>query len=114
VPRILLAEDDTTLGRLVAGWLEADGFEVVTVANGYDALTEASAGPFDLFLLDVMIPGVTGDVVARQVRARQADAVVVHITGAYGLERVGETPVVRKPFTREELLEVVRRMLGSV
>jgi DNA-binding response OmpR family regulator len=108
----LLAEDDTTLGALVAGWLQADGHEVVAVDNGYDALTEAASAEFDLFLLDVMIPGVTGDVVARQVRTRQPGARVVHITGAYGLERAGETPVLRKPFTHEELLETVRRELA--
>ena len=109
--RILLAEDDSSLSDLLAGWLRAEGHDVVVVDNGYDAVREATTADFDLYLLDVMIPGVTVDVVARRVLGSRPDASVLHITGSYGLEKTGDRPALRKPFSHAELVEFVEEHL---
>jgi two-component system phosphate regulon response regulator PhoB len=68
VTAILVADDDMDIRDLVAFKLEQAGYDVVAVDNGLAALTEATQNPPDLVVLDVMMPGMSGIDVCRQLR----------------------------------------------
>jgi DNA-binding response OmpR family regulator len=71
---ILIADDDPDIRDLVAFKLEQAGFDVTTVDNGISALSAARDDPPDLVVLDVMMPGMSGIDVCRQLRADQHTA----------------------------------------
>jgi DNA-binding response OmpR family regulator len=66
--RVLLVEDDASIRELVALHLSLGSFDVTAVADGARALQLARATPFDLIVLDVMLPGLDGVTVCRAVR----------------------------------------------
>ncbi|MGH7560037.1 MAG: ATPase, T2SS/T4P/T4SS family [Gemmatimonadales bacterium] len=68
--RILIADDDRQMRRLVRGILEREGYEVVESADGLDALDAIESGPFDLMILDIDMPRLDGLGVLEELRAR--------------------------------------------
>lgn len=118
--RILLAEDDLNLGILLVDYLEAEGFEVKLCKDGEFALKAFLSSPFDLCLLDVMMPKMDGFSLAGEIRKKNKDVPLIFITAkslredklkGYGL---GADDYITKPFDEEELLwkirAVIRRM----
>lgn len=76
--------DDEELARQVAERAFAKGgYEVTAASNGHQALThvEQSPAPFDLYVLDVMMPAMKGTELAERIRRRQPDAKVLYLTG---------------------------------
>jgi len=67
--RILVVDDDQTVSEVVARYLQREGYEVETVADGKVALDRALAHPPDLVVLDLMLPGMDGLEVCRRLRA---------------------------------------------
>lgn len=67
---VLVVDDEEDIVSLLRDFLEAEGYGVITVANGQDALAALEAGRVDCVLLDVMMPGMSGFDVIRQVRER--------------------------------------------
>ncbi|MGQ0744412.1 MAG: response regulator transcription factor [Acidimicrobiales bacterium] len=72
--RILVVEDDPTVSEVVARYLVRDGFTVDVCADGAEALARVQADPFDLVVLDAMIPGLDGFEVCRRLREPTAGA----------------------------------------
>jgi two-component system response regulator MtrA len=114
--RILLVEDDPSIREVTAIGLGAAGFEVTTAADGVDGLERFRADPYDLILLDVMLPRLDGYEVARQVR-RTSTIPIVMLTArgdtmdvVVGLE-AGADDYVRKPFDLPELIARIRAAL---
>jgi two-component system response regulator MtrA len=114
--RILLVEDDPSIREVTAIGLGAAGFEVTTAADGVDGLARFRADPYDLILLDVMLPRLDGYEVARQVR-RTSTVPIVMLTArgdtmdvVVGLE-AGADDYVRKPFDLPELIARIRAAL---
>jgi two-component system, OmpR family, response regulator MtrA len=114
--RILLIEDDPSIREVTAIGLGAAGFEVTTAADGVDGLARFRADPYDLILLDVMLPRLDGYEVARQVR-RTSTVPIVMLTArgdtmdvVVGLE-AGADDYVRKPFDLPELIARIRAAL---
>jgi CheY-like chemotaxis protein len=106
--RILVAEDDHGLARFIEAALREAGHEVVAEENGYEALARGRNEQFDLLVTDVMMPGLTGDVLARELRAANPGLPVLFVTGSYGAPLVvGDEPLLAKPFTAEELRQAV-------
>ncbi len=108
--RILLVEDDPGMARGLGYNLKADGYDVVHAADGADGLKQARAGAFDLILLDVMLPQLSGFDVLRQLRADGNESPVILLT-ARGEEldkiaglKLGADDYVTKPFSLGELL----------
>ena len=115
--RILIAEDDERLGDVVARGLRKQSYAVDVVANGTRALTEAAITPYDVLILDVMLPGRSGFDVARALRARGNHVPILMLTARDAVkDRVegldaGADDYLVKPFAFEELLARVRALL---
>jgi two-component system response regulator MtrA len=114
--RILLVEDDPSIREVTAIGLGAAGFAVTTAVDGVDGLERFRAEPFDLVLLDVMLPRLDGYEVCRQIR-RTSTVPVVMLTAradtmdvVVGLE-AGADDYVRKPFEVPELIARIRAAL---
>src|ERR1041384_7396521 len=118
--KILLAEDDLNLGILLVDYLEAEGFEVKLCKDGELALKAFHSNPFDLCLLDVMMPKMDGFSLAKEIRVKDKKIPVIFITARSLKEDklkgydLGADDYITKPFDEEELLwkikAVVRRM----
>jgi two-component system cell cycle response regulator CpdR len=115
--RILLAEDDDQLRTFLARGLQRAGYEVDAVGDGSTALELAQTINFDLLLADVVMPGLDGIELARQVSARQPGIRVMFITGfaavTYQEEpvRANRPRVLAKPFHLRHLISEVEALL---
>jgi two-component system, OmpR family, alkaline phosphatase synthesis response regulator PhoP len=119
VAKILVVEDDPAVRDVVEHALSREGMETATVENGEEALERLRGEPFDLVVLDVMLPGIDGISVCRELRAdgENGDIPVVMLTArddeinvVVGLE-VGADDYVTKPFSPRELVSRVRAHL---
>ena len=120
--RVLVVDDDETIGDVVRRYLERDGLAVEVVADGTAALERALADPPDVVVLDLMLPGVSGLDVCRQLRAAGAGGAggyvpIVMLTAlgeesdrVLGLE-LGADDYVTKPFSPRELALRVQSVL---
>lgn len=114
--RILIIEDEEKIARFVQLELEYEGYEVEKALNGRDGLELVKARPFDVVLLDVMLPGLNGIEVLRRIRQfsdmpvillTARDSVIDKVTGLDG----GADDYITKPFAIEELLARIRATL---
>ncbi len=120
--RILVVEDDAALLHGLMDVLVFNGYEVHGVPDGQAGLEAALAGPCDLVLLDLMLPGLDGLSVCREIRRRKPNQAVVMIT-ARGAEddivagfKAGADDYIPKPFSLRELMvrvEAVLRRAGK-
>lgn len=114
--RVLVVEDEPAILRAVVGYLRREGYDVLTADNGWAAVELAREQRPDLIVLDLMLPGLDGVEVCRQVRTF-SDAYVVMLTARdsevdtlIGLS-VGADDYMTKPFSPRELVARVRAML---
>lgn len=115
-PRILIVEDEASLARALQLELEHDGYRAEVVGNGYEAVARASEGGWSLILLDLMLPGLDGLAVCRQVRQRSAVPIIMLTARETIGDKVagldaGADDYVAKPFAIEELLARIRARL---
>lgn len=114
--RILLIEDDKKLGRSIQYQLEAAGFSVDFCLTGEDGLHYALEAPYDLILLDRLLPGMDGVEVLRELRRRGKTAPIMLLTALGSLpDKVGGLDAgaddyLVKPFEFQELLARVRSL----
>jgi DNA-binding response OmpR family regulator len=114
--RILVVEDETPIAEAVGYALRGAGYDVDIVGDGNEGLAATREHPFDLMVLDLMLPGLAGLDVCRAVRA-ESDLPIVMLTARDGeLDRVlglemGADDYVTKPFSVAELVSRVRALL---
>src|SRR5206468_4699153 len=114
--RILVVEDDPRLAATLDRVLAAEAYDVEVAGDGNEALRRARARPFDLVVLDVMLPGLDGIAVCKRLRAA-GPVPILRLTALGGTEeRVrgldsGADDYLVKPFAYEELLARVRALL---
>lgn len=115
-PRALVVDDEPSLVRVVVGYLEADGFEVGSVADGPTALDIARKTAPDVIVLDLGLPGMDGVEVCRTLRTF-TDAYIVMLTARadevdmlVGLA-VGADDYITKPFSPRELMARIRTLM---
>ena len=84
--RILLVEDDTGIGELVKEELEAQGFAVDWAQHGDEGYELSQAFPYDLLVLDVMLPGQDGFQIIKHIRADKNKTPVLMLTARDGVE----------------------------
>ena len=119
---ILVADDDMDIRDLVAFKLEQAGYDVVAVDNGLAALTAATEHPPDLVVLDVMMPGMSGIDVCRQLRQEQGTkALPIILLTARAQEGdvevgfgAGADDYIVKPFSPRELVSRVEAVLARM
>jgi two-component system OmpR family response regulator len=113
--RVLLADDSQHLVLLYRAVLEDAGFDVLTATTGIAAIAAARDTHIDAAVLDVLMPGVSGDATAQRLRIEHPGLPVLLMTGDYGDQFVAglTEPVLRKPFAPEELVAAVRRLVGE-
>ena len=118
---ILLAEDSEPLRKLAQGFLEDDGFRVISAGSGEEALQVAAkfGGPIDLLLTDVVMPGMNGRILAENFLARHPGMKVLYMSGytdsfiaGHGVLEPG-THLLHKPFSEEVLIQKVREVIDG-
>jgi CheY-like chemotaxis protein len=81
-PRVLVVDDDDAVRSFVARALQEAGYDVVSASDGRDALKVVDGqARFDVCVLDLMMPGMTGDELGCKLRARDPDAKILYFTG---------------------------------
>src|SRR6202521_3987904 len=112
--RVLLVEDDHRLAAGLQRGLGESGMSVDAVHDGEDALAAASSTPYDVIVLDVMLPGTNGLEVARQIRGRKVGIPILMLTALDAVEdrvrglEAGAGDYRVKPFAVRELIARVR------
>ncbi|HVS28633.1 MAG TPA: response regulator transcription factor [Solirubrobacteraceae bacterium] len=115
-PRILVVDDEQSVGTLLSFPLRRDGFEVVRAADGREALARFFEQPFDLVVLDVMLPKLDGLEVCKRLRARSNVPIIMlsaksdEIDKVLGLE-LGADDYITKPFSMREFRSRVKAAL---
>ena len=115
-PRILLVDDEQPIQDLLSFPLRKDGYEVIQVTDGLEAIRRFGEQVFDLVVLDVMLPGMDGLEVCRWLRARSAVPIIMltaksdEIDTVVGLE-LGADDYITKPFSVREFRSRVRAAL---
>jgi len=115
--RILLVEDEPGLVLTLTDRLESEGYQVDSAREGAEALKKAAEGPYDLILLDVMLPGKSGFDICRELRSRGSPIPILFLTAkgevadkVVGL-KLGGDDYLTKPFDMMELTARVEALL---
>lgn len=115
--RVLVVDDEEQLADAVARGLRADGFQVDVATDGIDGLWRASEGSYAAIVLDVLLPGMNGFAMCRELRARGVSTPILLLTAkqgehdeAEGLD-LGADDFLRKPFSLVVLLARVRALV---
>jgi len=118
--KILLVEDEPGVAMIVADLLDVEGYTVATANDGNAGLRQAIDEPFDMLILDVMLPGIGGFEICQSVRERGFTGAVLMLTArgqvadcVHGLE-IGADDYLPKPFDPDELLARINALLRRV
>src|SRR5262249_52965045 len=116
VATVLLVEDERKLRDLVRSYLERAGFTVLSTGSGAEALTLAASGSPDLVVLDLGLPDISGETVARELRATGGVPVLMLTAKSSEEDRIrglelGADDYVTKPFSPRELVLHVQAIL---
>ena len=114
--RILLVEDERALSEPLSFLLEREGYEVTVAEDGPSAISEFDRDGADLILLDLMLPGLPGTEVCREIRTRSSVPIIMltakdsEVDIVVGLE-LGADDYLTKPYSTRELLARIRAVL---
>jgi two-component system, OmpR family, alkaline phosphatase synthesis response regulator PhoP len=115
--RILLIEDEPGLVLTLTDLLQAEGYSVDHASEGISGLSKATGEPFDVIILDVMLPGKNGFDICREIRSTGSDVAILMLTAktqiidrVVGL-KLGADDYLTKPFDPSELLARVEALL---
>lgn len=114
--RVLIAEDEARLADSLKRGLTEEGYVVDIASNGPDALFLGESSSFDLFILDIMLPGMDGIEVCRKLRAEKVGAPILLLTARDSVEMkvqgldAGADDYLTKPFAFAELLARLRAL----
>jgi two-component system alkaline phosphatase synthesis response regulator PhoP len=115
--RILLIEDEPGLVLTLSDLLQAEGYSVDQASDGITGLAKATGEPFDVIILDVMLPGKNGFDICREIRSSGSDVAILMLTAktqiidrVVGL-KLGADDYLTKPFDPSELLARVEALL---
>lgn len=115
--RILVVEDEQLIARAVRQALEAEGYVVDVATSGDDGLWQAKENEYDAIILDIMLPGLNGYAVCRELRAADVDTPILMLTAkdgdfdqAEGLD-TGADDYMTKPFSVVVLLARIRALI---
>ncbi len=115
--RILIVEDETAIADLEKDYLEIDGFEVDIVTDGKKGMERALTGDYDLFILDLMLPGIDGFEICREIRGKKNVPILMVSAKKDDIDKVrglglGADDYMTKPFSPSELVARVKAHLA--
>jgi two-component system, OmpR family, response regulator RegX3 len=116
VTRVLVVEDEESFSDALSYMLRREGYEVEVAADGHEALTAFERSGADIVLLDLMLPGLSGTEVCRELRTRSHVPIIMvtardsEVDKVVGLE-LGADDYVTKPFSSRELVARIRAVL---
>ena len=114
--KVLIVEDDVDINRLLCRYLEKEHYQAVAAFSGTEAKLQLSMNDFDLILLDLMLPGLTGEELIAEIKGK-VDTPIIVVSAKSALEdrvkvlKSGADDYITKPFEREELLARVEAVL---
>ncbi len=114
--RILIVEDESSLSEPLAYLLEREGYETAIAADGLTAVAEFDRNGADIILLDLMLPGMPGTEVCREIRTRSTVPIIMvtakdsEVDIVVGLE-LGADDYMTKPYSTRELLARIRAVM---
>lgn len=119
--KILIAEDDQDIRELIVLTLQFHGFDVTSAEDGAAAVEIAPTAPFDLILMDVRMPRMTGYEACRKLKEIESTKnIPVIFLSAKGQETeiqtgidVGATDYILKPFAPDKLISTIQKVLGK-
>jgi len=115
--RILIVDDEANIRRVLSANLKAAGYETVAASSGYEALEKLSEGKFDLVLLDKNMLGMGGIETLKQIKAKDADIIVIVMTAYQSVEsaiaamKEGAYDYITKPFDMDALTNTLKNAL---
>lgn len=115
--RILIVEDEISIAELEKDYLELSGFEVEIESDGMNGLARALAEEFDLFILDLMLPGIDGFEICKQIREKKNTPILMVSAKKDDIDKIrglglGADDYVTKPFSPSELVARVKAHLA--
>jgi len=117
VPKILVVDDERSITEVLKSYLEREAYFVITAYDGPEALRLAREEKPDLIILDLMLPGLSGEEVLHQLRQDASRVAVIMLTAKAALEEkvyglsLGADDYVVKPFSPQEVVARVKSML---
>ena len=116
--RILIVEDEEAIAELERDYLELSGYTVEIVNDGTEGLRRALDEEWDLYILDIMLPGVDGFEICRQVRTEKSTPIIFVSARKDDIDKVkglgfGADDYITKPFSPSELVARVKAHLAS-
>jgi len=117
MPSILIVEDNHKIRSELAQILLEEGYQVLTAADGEQALEEVNSFSPDLILLDIILPGIDGISVLKKIKESIKDTIIIIISGATEINlaveamKLGAFDFIKKPFKSEEILIVIKKAL---
>lgn len=118
--KVLLAEDDENLGPLLKEYLKAKSYEADLAVNGEEALKFFHRNPYDICVLDIMMPIKDGITLSKEIRAINSDIPIIFLTAKSLKDDVlegfksGADDYITKPFSMEELLYRMEAVLRRI
>ena len=115
--KVLLAEDDFNLGKILTSYLEAKGYTIVLCVNGQEAYQAYLDEPFDICLIDVMMPIKDGFTLTKEIRKSDKDIPIIFLTAKSMHDDIikgfnlGGDDYITKPFSMEVLLARIEAVL---
>ena len=126
MPRVLVIDDDRAVANTVRLLMEADGYSVVMADDGAAGLKEIEAGPFDLAIIDIFMPGIDGLKTIKTIRQQNRKTPIIAVSGMMPSSATGQSldglsvasnfdavVCLRKPFKPSELRQTARRLIAS-
>jgi len=118
--KIFLLEDDYSLNKLISNALEEKGYFVTSVKDGYEAMTQILNSKFDLYILDINVPGFNGHEVLEQIRKENETLPVIIVSAQLDIDNIskaydlGCNDYLKKPFELEELLLHIKYHIKTI
>ncbi|MDD6347870.1 MAG: response regulator transcription factor [Lachnospiraceae bacterium] len=116
--KILIIEDEEAIAELEKDYLELSGFEVVIENDGLQGLNEALKGDYDLYILDLMLPGMDGFEICRRIRDEKNTPIIMVSAKKDDIDKIrglgfGADDYMTKPFSPSELVARVKAHLAQ-
>lgn len=117
--KILIVDDDVTVCKSIANALATEAYTVDTALSGKEAINKEKEIKYDVIIVDLMMPGINGIELLKEVKSKRPEIMVIMITGYPSIKtavqstKLGAFDYIPKPFTPNELRSLVSRALRS-